>query len=50
MGWVWSLPVLKADYSEIPVVAQWAKNPASIHEDTDSISSLPRWFKDLVLP
>ena len=27
-------------------MAQQVKNPASIHEDTDSIPGLARWVKD----
>ena len=33
----------------VPIVAQWVKNPASIHEDTGSILGLTQWVKDLVL-
>ena len=29
----------------IPIVAQWVKNPTSIHEDVDLISDLTQWVK-----
>ena len=34
----------------IPLVAQWVKNPTSIHEDAGSIPSLAQWVKDPELP
>ena len=33
----------------VPAVAQWAKNPTSIHEDTSSIPGLVQWVKDPTL-
>ena len=33
----------------VPVVAQWVKNPASIHEDEGSIPGLIQWIKDPTL-
>ena len=32
------------------MVAQWVKNPTSIHEDTDLIPDLAHWGKDRTLP
>ena len=36
--------------SGVPVVAQWVKNPTSVHEDAGSILGLTQWVKHLVLP
>jgi len=33
----------------VPVVAQWVKNPASIHEDVSLIPGPAQWVKDLAL-
>ena len=34
----------------VPIVAQWVKNTASIHENQVLIPGLTQWVKDLVLP
>ena len=34
----------------VPAVAQWVKNPTSIHEDVCSIPGLAHWVKGLALP
>ena len=34
----------------VPFVAQWVKNPTSIHKDAGLIPSLAQWVKDPVLP
>jgi len=31
-------------------MAQWVKNPASIHEDAGLIPGLTEWVRDVVLP
>ena len=35
---------------EVPIMAQWVRNPTSIHEDAGSIPGLAQWVKDPVLP
>ena len=34
----------------VPIMAQWVKNPTSIHEDVGSIPGLAQWVKDPVWP
>ena len=31
-------------------MAQWVKNPTSIHKDVGSIPDLTQWVRDLALP
>ena len=39
-----------ADFSSVPVVAQWLTNQTRNHEVKGSIPGLAQWGKDLVLP
>ena len=41
---------LKKPNIGVPTVAQWVKDPTSIHEDMDLISGLAQWVKNTVLP
>ena len=36
-------------HTGVPTVAQWVKNPTSVHKDAGLIPSLTRWAKDLAL-
>ena len=33
----------------VPIVAQWFKNPTSLHEDMDLIPGLIQWVEDMEL-
>ena len=39
-----------SDEHGVPIVAQWVKNPTSIHEDVGLIPGLTQWVKDPVFP
>ena len=41
---------LKMQTPGVPVVDQWVKNPADIHEDVGLIPGLAQGVKDLALP
>ena len=36
-------------FAGLPIVAQWVKDPARIHEDVGSIPALAQWVKDPAL-
>ena len=38
------------EYSGVPVVAQWLRNPTRNHEVVGLIPVLAQWVKDLALP
>ena len=47
--WEIHLRIRNLGKAEAPTVAQWVKNPTSIHEDAGLVSGLSYWIKDLVL-
>ena len=52
-GWTWfqaSLKTAPPPLPEVPVVAQWVKNPCCLCEDVASIPGLAQWVKDPVSP
>ena len=49
--WSNSYTTLKENDSRgVPIVAQWIKNPATIHEDLSLIPTFAQWDKVLALP
>ena len=43
------LVYIKKSSPGIPIVAQWVKNPISIHEDAGSIPGTAQWLKEFVI-
>ena len=43
------MPDIEKSPMGVPIVAQWVKNLASIHEDEGSIPGPAQWVKDLAL-
>ena len=47
----WQVVTLKmSNIISITIVAQWVKNPTSIHGEPGSIPGLAQWVKDPALP
>ena len=40
-------PLMKSTVLGVPVVAQWVKNPCSLHEDEGSIPGPAQWVKEV---